>query len=280
MNMKKNIIAIIVVYVFISSSLNAQDNKFPATPPMTHEMTEFWTPQPPVVSPGKEISNNYVKPPSDAIILFDGKDLSKWEKAPDKNVLVEGKDMSKFVSSEGTHAEWIVKDGVIIVNKKAGDIQTKQSFGDFQLHIEWRIPKDIEGESQLRGNSGVFLQNIYEVQILDSYNNITYGNGQAGSIYKQTAPLVNAMRPPGEWNIYDIIYTAPTFKEDGTYRTKPLVTILHNGVLIQNNTIILGTTPYVGLPQVKKHDKGPIRLQAHGDDSAPISFRNIWIREL
>lgn len=269
-----------VLFMCCVCTVYGQSDKYPVPPPMTHEMTEFWTPQPSVVTPGKVTSEGYVKAPSDAILLFDGTDLSQWEKAPDKNVLVEGKDMSKFVSSEGSSAKWIVKDGVLIVNKEAGDIQTKESFGDFQLHIEWRIPEDIEGESQLRGNSGVFLQNMYEIQILDSYKNVTYANGQAGSIYKQTAPLVNAMFEPGEWNTYDIIYTAPTFKSDGTYRTKPIVTVLHNGILVQNNATILGTTPYIGLPQVKEHGKGPIRLQAHGDKSAPISFRNIWIREL
>jgi hypothetical protein len=275
--MKRNLFLFFVCLVY---SVSAQTDKYPVPPPMTHEMTEFWTPQPPVVTPGKTATNNVIKPPSDAIVLFDGADLSKWEKAPDKNVLVEGKDMSKFVSTDGVDKQWIVTDGILIVNKEAGDIQTKQSFGDFQLHIEWKIPEGIKGESQLRGNSGVFLQNMYEIQILDSYKNVTYANGQAGSVYKQTAPLVNAMNPPGEWNAYDIIYTAPTFKEDGTYRTKPVVTLLHNGILIQHNTTILGTTPYIGLPPVKKHDKGPIRLQAHADDSAPICFRNIWIREL
>ena len=138
----------------------------------------------------------------------------------------------------------------------------------------------ITGESQLRGNSGVFLQGMYEVQILDNYQNETYVNGQAGSIYKQTPPLVNAMNKPGVWNTYDIIYTAPTFKKDGTYRTPPRVTILQNGVLLQNNTLIQGTTPYVGFPDVIEHGAGPIGLQDHGDESAPISFRNIWIREL
>lgn len=263
-----------ITCAFVVHGQNA--NKYPIPPTMTHEMTEFWTPQPKIVAPGSTTG----LPPSDAIILFNGSDLSQWEKAPDKSVLIKGKDLSKFKSSEKNNALWIVEDGILTVNKEAGDIQTIQSFGDFQLHIEWRIPENISGESQLRGNSGVFLQNIYEVQILDSYNNETYANGQSGSIYKQTAPLVNAMRPPGEWNVFDIIYTAPTFKSDGTYRSRPVVTILHNGVLIQNNTQILGTTPYIGLPQVIEHGKGPIRLQAHGDESAPISFRNIWIREL
>ena len=274
-DMKKNI-GLLILCCF-TMAVSAQEDKYPVPPPMTHEMTEFWTPQPLVVSPCRITS---VGVPSDAIVLFDGKNLSQWEKAPDKNVLVKGKDMSKFKSSTENNSTWILKNGLLTVNKEAGDIQTKLTFEDFQLHIEWRIPKNIKGEGQLRGNCGVFLQGIYEIQILDSYKNVTYANGQAGSIYKQTAPLVNAMCAPGEWNIYDIIYTAPTFKSDGAYRTRPRVTILHNGILIQNNTEILGTTPYIGLPQVIKHGKGPIRLQAHGDDSAPISFRNIWIREL
>src|SRR3546814_279869 len=188
--------------------------------------------------------------------------------------------MSKFVPSAGKKAAWVVKDEVLTVNKAAGDIQTKRTFGDFQLHIEWRVPEGIHGKGQLRGNSGVFLQGIYELQVLDSYRNETYVNGQAGSIYKQTAPLVNATRKPGKWNTYDVIYTAPTFRDDGSYRTKPVVTVLHNGVLVQNGTDILGTTPFIGLPQVAPHQEGPIRLQAHGDESEPISFRNIWIREL
>jgi hypothetical protein len=274
----------IVFLISIGCSLFAQGqnkDRYPEPTPMTPEMTEFWTPQPPIVTPGETVSDKiFVQPPSDAIVLFDGTDLSQWEGAPDKKVLVKGKDMSKFKSSEGGEAKWKIKNNVLVVDKEAGDIQTKMTFGDFQLHIEWRVPKGIEGEGQLRGNSGVFLQGMYELQILDSYHNETYVNGQAGSIYKQTAPLVNAMRKPGEWNVYDIIYTAPTFRKDSTYRTRPRVTVLQNGILVQNNTLIMGTTPYVGLPQVVPHGKGPIRLQAHGDKSKPISFRNIWIRKL
>ena len=181
---------------------------------------------------------------------------------------------------KGGAAEWDVKDGVFTVNKKKGDIQTKQKFNDFQMHIEWQVPTNITGESQSRGNSGIFLQGMYEVQVLDCYNNPTYVNGQTGSIYKQSIPLANAMRKPGEWNVYDIIYTAPTFKEDGSYRTHPTVTVIQNGVVLQNHTTILGTTEWIGFPQVKKHGAGPIILQSHGDPSEPISFRNIWIREL
>lgn len=248
-------------------SAQAQDKKQEFVMPkgyagITHEMSEFYEPVPPVVTPGTDLAGGGFTAPSDAIVLFDGKDLSQWE------------------SAKGGPAEWDVHDGVFTVNKKKGDIQTKQKFDSFQLHIEWRVPENITGESQLRGNSGVYLQGMYEVQILDCYNNPTYVNGQTGSIYKQTAPLVNAMRKPGEWNVYDIIYNAPTFKKDGSYRTHPTVTIIQNGVVLQNNTTILGTTEWIGFPQVKAHGAGPILLQSHGDPSEPISFRNIWIREL
>lgn len=229
---------------------------------MTHEMTEWYTPEPPVVTPGTDIKGGGFTAPSDAEVLFDGKDLSKWE------------------NMKGGAAEWKVAKGVVTVDKSKGDIRTKNSYDSFQLHLEWCVPTDIQGSDQARGNSGVFLQGKYEVQVLDNYNNKTYVNGQAGSIYKQTAPQVNAMRKPGEWNVYDIIYTAPTFKEDGTYRTRPQVTVIHNGVVVQNNTTILGTTEFIGLPRTQKHGAGPIILQSHGDPSKPISFRNIWIRPL
>ena len=214
---------------------------------ITHEMSEFYEPVPPVVTPGTDLKGGGFTAPSDAIVLFDGKDLSAWE------------------SVKGGAAEWDVHDGVFTVNKKKGDIQTKQKFNDFQMHIEWQVPTNITGESQSRGNSGIFLQGMYEVQVLDCYNNPTYVNGQTGSIYKQSIPLANAMRKPGEWNVYDIIYTAPTFKEDGSYRTHPTVTVIQNGVVLQNHTTILGTTEWIGFPQVKKHGAGPIILQSHGD---------------
>jgi hypothetical protein len=212
-----------------------------------------------------------VPPPSDAIVLFDGTDLSEWR------------------NRDGGAAGWRVEDGVFTVVKGTGDISTRREFGDYQLHIEWRIPEDITGESQARGNSGLMLQDLshlrpaywYEVQILDSYNNATYVNGQAGSIYKQNPPLVNAMRPPGEWNVYDVTYTAPRFNEDGSLFTPARVTVLHNGVLVQDNFEIKGHTAYIGLPQYfEAHGKAPITLQDHGDPSEPISFRNIWVREL
>ena len=241
---------------------NAQEKKYPEPMPMKAQMSEYWTPQPKIVTPGTTDSKGVTSAPSDAIVLFDGKDLSKWQ------------------SPDGGPAGWDVKKGIFTVNKSKGDILTKQKFGDFQLHIEWCVPKGIEGESQARGNSGIFLQDMYEIQILDCYNNETYVNGQTGSVYKQSAPLANAMKKPGEWNVYDIIYKAPTFTKDGKYRTPPTVTLIQNGVLLQNNTTIIGTTEYIGFPRVVPHGEGPIRLQSHGDPSAPISFRNIWIREL
>ena len=192
----------------------------------------------------------------------------------------DGEDLSAWVSANGGEAAWPVHDGVFTVDKSRGDILTRQSFENFQLHLEWCVPENITGESQSRGNSGVYLQDKYEIQILDGYRNETYVNGQVGSVYKQTPPLVNAMRRPGEWNVFDIIYSAPVFKKDGTYRIPPYVTVILNGVVLQNHTAILGTTEYIGFPRVVPHGAGPLRLQAHGDPSAPISFRNIWIREL
>lgn len=244
------------------ANLGFAQDKYPEPMPMKPQMSEYWTPQPPIVTPGSLSTNAMMSAPSDAIILFDGKDLSQWQ------------------NNKGETAGWNVHDGVVTVNKKAGDIITKQSFGDFQLHLEWQIPEDITGTSQARGNSGVFLQDKYEIQILDSYNNETYVNGQTGSVYKQTPPLANPIRKPGEWNVYDIIYKAPTFTKDGKYRTNPTVTVILNGVVIQNNTIIIGTTEYIGFPKIVPHGNGPIRLQSHGDPSEPISFRNIWLREL
>lgn len=239
--------------------VQAQQKQYPQPEAMTPGMSEYWTPQPAVVAPGDIRSNSA---PSDAVVLFDGEDLSAW------------------VSANGGEAAWPVHDGVFTVDKSRGDILTRQSFENFQLHLEWCVPENITGESQSRGNSGVYLQDKYEIQILDGYRNETYVNGQVGSVYKQTPPLVNAMRRPGEWNVFDIIYSAPVFKKDGTYRIPPYVTVILNGVVLQNHTAILGTTEYIGFPRVVPHGAGPLRLQAHGDPSAPISFRNIWIREL
>ena len=233
-----------LLFFAISFALRAQQGD-PA-------LTEVWEPVPPKVTPATD-----KKAPSDAIVLFDGKDLSKWQ----------GKDGA---------AKWEVKDNAFTVVAGTGDIQTKQEFGDVQLHIEWRSPKEIKGEGQGRGNSGIFLQGMYELQVLDSYESKTYPNGQAGSIYKQTIPLVNATKAPGEWQTYDVIYRAPVF--EGDKLVKPAtITVLHNGILIQDHTEIKGTTEYIGAPKIVPHGKGPIKLQDHGN---PVSFRNIWVREL
>lgn len=232
-----------------------------------HEDTEFYTPVPAVVTPGKTVSDA----PSDAIVLFNGKDLKQWVKTNDRN----------------EPAAWTVKDGLLTVDKKAGNIETKEAFTNYQLHIEWLVPKNITGTGQLRGNSGLFLASIgkddlgYELQILDSYNNPTYTNGMAGSIYKQTTPLVNPSKKPGEWQTYDVIWTAPTFKADSTVNTPAKVTVFYNGVLIQNNFELKGPTQYIGEAAYRKaHGASPIKLQAHGDKSEPVSYRNIWIRNL
>ena len=216
---------------------------------------------PAVVVPGKLFPDGTLTAPSDAIVLFDGKDLLQFE------------------STRGGDAKWEVKDGIMTIPAKAGDIRTRQKFNDIQLHIEWRIPVNAEGSGQHRGNSGIYLQGHYEIQILDSYQNETNYFGQAASVYSQMPPLVNAMKEPGEWNTYDILYTAPTFKSDGTYRTRPVVTVLLNGVLVQYNTPILGITykDHKGYPPGEAHGSGPILLQDH---NSPVSFRNIWIREL
>lgn len=230
------------------SSAAQQDQKNPET-------TEIWEPQPRIITPGA----NPWDAPSDAVILFDGKDLTGW------------------TTPDGAPASWAVKDGAVTVGTK--DIVTKLQFGDMQLHIEWRTPKEVDPSkvSQGRGNSGIFLQDRYEVQVLDNYNNKTYSNGQAGSIYKQHIPLVNVSKKPGEWQTYDIVFIAPRFNKEGRVIEPAKVTVIHNGVLVQNHVNVWGPTEYLGLPVYKEHGKGPIRLQDHGN---PVSFRNIWVREL
>jgi hypothetical protein len=230
---------------------------------MTHFQTEIWDPEIPMVQPAAQIGDA----PSDAIILFNGKDInSEWEET------ARGGGVKA--------ATWIIKDGAMESVQGSGSLQTKRVFGDFQLHVEWRTPSIITGNSQGRGNSGVYLQGLYELQILDSCHNRSYRNGQAGSFYKQYAPMINASRKPGEWQCYDIVYTAPRFGNDSTtYFTPPRVTVFHNGIIIQNNVALRGPTTYVGIPEylIKKHGPGKIMLQQHGN---PVGFRNIWIREL
>ena len=229
------------------------------------EDTETWEPIPKVVTPGATFRDA----PSDAIILFDGKNLDEWVQ-----------------NSDGSPAKWDVKDGIITVNKNYGNIETKRKFNSYQLHLEWRVPANITGSGQARGNSGLFLASTgkgdagYELQVLDSYNNKTYVNGMAGSIYKQAIPLANPGRKPGEWQTYDVIWNAPVFNEDGTVKTPAHATVFFNGVLVENNFELKGPTLYIGKPEYKAHGACPIKLQAHGDKSEPLSFRNIWVREL
>ena len=212
--------------------------------------TEVWSPVPAVVDPG-----GAGKPPSDALVLFDGKDLSEW-----------------------TEAKWKVEGGAMTVVAGTGDLVTTRKFGDVQLHIEWRTPEVVEGKGQDRGNSGVFLMERYEVQVLDSYRNETYVNGQAAAIYKQHVPLVNASRGPGEWQSYDIIFHAPKFRRDGTVQHKATFTVFHNGVLVQDHVEVEGTTVNTGVPAYEEHEpKESLKLQDHTN---PVSYRNIWIREL
>ncbi len=222
---------------------------------MKPEDTEFYEPVPSKVTPGNKDS----EAPSDAIVLFDGSTLDHWE------------------SVDGGAPKWQIEEGYFSVVPGTGDIQTKESFEDVQLHIEWRTPNPPKRNGQNRGNSGVFLQSEYEVQVLDSYANETYVNGQAGSLYKDLIPLVNASKKPGEWQSYDIIYHAPVFRESGTVKSPATFTVFHNGVLIQDNVSIQGKTLYIGRHYYKKHGALPLKLQDHGQ---AVSYRNIWIRPL
>ena len=222
------------------------------------EDTEVWNPEPTVINPG-----NKNQPPSDAVILFDGKDFSKWK-----------------VFGKNSPVEWTInKDGSMTVFPGKGAIETKEEHGSIQLHIEWKTPKKIVSSGQGRGNSGVYLQNRYEIQVLDSYKNRTYSNGQAGSIYKQYAPLVNASKPPGEWQEYDIIFIEPLYDDNGEILRAGRFTVFHNGILIQNNAQILGTTEYIGPPKTKMTNfpKKSLMIQDHGN---LVSYRNIWYRKL
>jgi hypothetical protein len=257
---------LLALALLAAAAPGAQAQQTPTQPRPRPEDTEQWEPVPKAVTPGR--TND--APPSDAVVLFDGKDLGEWVHTKDKSP-----------------AAWTVANGVLTVDKSKGNIETKRSFRNYQLHLEWRIPPGISETGQARGNSGVFLASTgggdagYELQVLDSYENKTYVNGQAASIYKQNPPLVNATRPQGEWQTYDVVWTAPTFNADGSVKTPARVTAFHNGVLVQNGYELKGETVYIGKPAYKAYSgAAPIKLQAHGDPSPPISFRNIWVREL
>lgn len=226
--------------------------------PTNPEATEFYEPVPPKVVPGMN-----GKPPSDAIVLFDGSGFDEWVQVSDSSAV-------KWVLNE---------DGSMTVKDKTGNIQTKRNFGSMQLHIEWKSPAEIQREGQNRANSGVFIQKRYEVQVLDNNDNPTYVNGQVGSVYKQSVPMAMASVPSGEWNSYDIIFHAPKFTKGGDIEKRATVTVLHNGVLIQDHFEIEGTIKYIGWPKYEAHGKAPLMLQDHMDNSR-VSFRNIWVREL
>jgi len=240
---------ITLFFLIISISLSSQ-TKDPKD-------TEVWEPEPRVVT-----SVKYGDAPTDAIVLFDGSNLDKWQSTKVKD----------------GPAEWMLVEGnAMQVKPGTGDLMTRQKFGDIQLHLEFRTPAKIESEGQGRGNSGVFFQGRYEVQILDSYENRTYSNGQAAAVYKQHIPLVNSSRPPGVWQTYDIIFKAPVFNADGIKVAPGYFTVLHNGVLVQNHVEIYGTVEYIGLPKNIAHGDDFLKLQDHGND---MQFRNIWVREL
>jgi hypothetical protein len=234
----------------------AETKKEGAMPQGDPKLTEVWSPVPPKVTPGATAG----APPSDAIVLFDGKSLSGWK------------------SAKGGDAKWRIDNGELVIAPGTGDIQTKQNFGDVQLHVEWRVPNlPPDNVNQDRGNSGVFLQDVYEVQVLDNFENKTYVNGMVGSIYKQYPPLVNATLPAEKWQTYDIIFTAPRFAADGSVKSPARMTVLHNGVLVQNNATLKGATTYIGQPTYSAHGDMPVRLQDHAHE---VRFRNIWLRKL
>jgi len=222
--------------------------------------TEAWTPAPARIVPGSA-----TRAPSDAVVLFDGADAREWVSA----------------AAPARAAGWTVADGTLTVRGGSGDIQTRRSFTDYQIHLEWRVPATLTGSGQARGNSGLFLStgtgNGYELQILDCADNQTYVNGQAASIYKQHVTLVNACAAAGEWQTYDVIWTAPRFGADGALVSPAYVTALHNGVLVQNHVALTGESLHAGQPTYRKHGAAPIKLQDHGD---AVSFRNIWVRPL
>ena len=253
MIMKKVLLFVCAICGFTTISAQEGGHVSPAA-------TEWYAPVPPVVQPADKPGN----PPSDAIVLFDGKDLSKW--------------VSPVKDGKPVAAKWKVEDGAIVIVPGSGPIQTKEYFGDCQLHIEFKTPEPGPNNTlQMKGNSGIFLQSIYEVQVLDAEDNPTYVNGMVGSIYKQQAPLANPYTGTNKWQVYDIFWKAPRYGTDGELVSPAMITVLLNGVLIQNNYILKGNTPYIGFPTYKPHGLQPLLLQDHG---VPVAYRNIWIRNL
>lgn len=273
MKNKPPLFAFVVAAAFVALRLDAQQPPPSDLPPP--EATEYWTPVPPIVTaaPGQ--------PPSDAIVLFAGSSLAEWEPAKAKGKMWRLEDGAMVVDStkySPEEAERIAATPGRKPDSPWDGLRTKRAFGDVQLHLEFRCPAVVVGKSQGRGNSGVFFMEYYEVQVLDSYDNPTYVNGQAGSVYKQFPPLVNASRPPGEWQTYDIVFIAPRFDDAGRLVSPARITAFHNGVLIQHDVHLTGPTLWRGQPKYKAHAaKLPLILQDHNNLTA---FRNIWIREL
>ncbi len=262
--MKKIYVVIIITFLIQSciekttnSSVNTNSKVEESIEPTQPEDTEIWAPKPPKV----RVSENGI--PSDAIVLFDGSNFEQW-----------------ISSKDSTAVKWTLnEDKSMTVKDKSGDIQTKQNFGSLQLHLEWRSSPENTATSQNRSNSGVFFQNRYEVQVLDNNDNDTYVNGQVGAVYKQSIPLAMASAPTGDWNTYDIVFHSPEFNIQGKKTKNGTITVLHNGVLIQDHFELEGTTEYIGWPKNMPHGKAPIKLQDHQDNSR-VSYRNIWVREL
>ena len=258
-----------VAFVFAQQSPQQgqqQQVQQPRPPQWDPASTEWYYPVPPKVQPGRTIG----QPPSDAIILFDGTNLDKWESQRTPAPTERG-------AARREPAPWKVVNGEMRVVPRTGGIQTKEFFGDCQLHIEFKSPPAENYNGQNRGNSGIFLQNTYEMQVLDGDNNKTYVNGMVGSIYKQSAPAFDAYTKNGEWQVYDIFWKAPVFNGTGELVSPAMITVVLNGILIQNNYILKGDTPYTGLPKYTPHGRLPLSLQDHGTE---VAFRNIWIRNL
>lgn len=253
-SLARALLALFAAIALSISPANAQEALSVIPGEQRAAITELWEPLPKQVQPGTG-----EQPPSDAIVLFDGSSLSAWE------------------SVRGGAAQWDIEDDILIVKPGTGDITTRASFGSVQLHVEWRSPAEVVGDSQDRGNSGIFLMGAYEVQVLDSIDNPTYVNGQASSIYKQHIPLVNASRGPGQWQSYDIVFMAPLFGTDGRLARPATFTVFHNGILVQNNVVVQGPTEYIGTPNYQAHGDLPLSLQDHG---SPVAYRNIWLRKL
>lgn len=251
-------ILLLLIGLFVGCAAHSSQQNL--LPTLKWKATDMNRPAPPVITPGTASTQTQVgQPPSDAIVLFNGRDLSKWQK------------------NDGAPAGWTVQNGYLQVKPGTGSIFTKQKFGDVQLHLEWEEPVPAQGAGQGRGNSGIKFMGKYEVQVLDSYHSATYPDGQTGAVYGQYPPLVNADRPPGVWQMYDIVFRAPHFDADGNLTKPATVTVFQNGVLVQDHVVLVGPTGGTRHPYSAHPEKLPLMLQDHHN---PVRYRNIWIRQL